>query len=37
MIAQMIAIPDNNIAQTDIPNPIPRHPKVKDKVPTVRA
>ena len=37
MMAQMIAVPNNNITQTGIPNPIPRHPKVKDKMPTVSA
>tara|TARA_B100001765_G_C19455936_1_gene316888 strand:+ start:779 stop:892 length:114 start_codon:yes stop_codon:yes gene_type:complete len=37
MMAQRIAVPDNNITQTGIPNPIPRHPKVKDNMPTVIA
>jgi len=37
IMAQMIAVPDIKITQTGIPNPIPRHPKVKDKMPTVIA
>ena len=37
IMTQMIAVPDIKIAQTGIPNPIPRHPKVKDKMPIVSA
>ena len=35
VILKRIALPDNNITHTGIPIPIPRHPKVKDKMPTV--
>ena len=37
IIANRIALPDNNIIHTGIPIPTPRHPKVKDKMPTVSA